>query len=139
MQIVEYGSPIALADAKRVTEAAETEALANGWAMVIVVVDSAGQLVTLHKMDHAQLGSIDIAQAKARTAINFKRPTKLFEDAIATGGIGLRLLATDGLAPLEGGVPLLSDGKVIGAIGVSGARSTQDGQVAEAGARIVNG
>lgn len=139
MQILEYGLPISLADAKRVIEAAETEASANQWAMVIAVVDSTGYLVALHKMDHAQFGSIAIAQAKVQTAVNFKRPTKVFEEAVAQGGLGLRLLSTSGLCPLEGGIPLLGDGKVIGAIGVSGAQSTQDGQVAMAGARVING
>ena len=139
MQIIEYGLPISLADAKRVIEAAEAEASVNQWAMVIAVVDSTGHLVALHKMDHAQFGSIAIAQAKAQTAVNFKRPTKVFEEAVAQGGLGLRLLSTQGLCPLEGGIPLLGDGKVIGAIGVSGAQSTQDGQVAMAGARVING
>ena len=139
MQISEYGPLISLADAKRVIEAAEAEASANQWAMVIAVVDSTGHLVALHKMDHAQFGSITIAQAKAQTAVNFKRPTKVFEEAVAQGGLGLRLLSTPGLCPLEGGIPLLGDGKVIGAIGVSGAQSTQDGQVAMAGARVING
>ena len=139
MQIIEYGPPILLADAKRVIEAAETEASTNQWAMVVAVVDGTGHLVALHKMDHAQFGSIAIAQAKAQTAVNFKRPTKVFEEAVAQGGLGLRLLSTQGLCPLEGGIPLLGDGKVIGAIGVSGAQSTQDGQVAMAGARVING
>ena len=107
--------------------------------MVIAVMDSTGHLVALHKIDHAQFGSIVIAQAKAQTAVNFKRPTKVFEEAVAQGGLGLRLLSTPGLCPLEGGIPLLGDGKVIGAIGVSGAQSTQDGQVAMAGARVING
>ena len=139
MQIIEYGPPISLADVKRVIEAAETEASTNQWAMVVAVVDGTGHLVALHKMDHAQFGSIAIAQAKAQTAVNFKRPTKVFEEAVAQGGLGLRLLSTQGLCPLEGGIPLLGDGKVIGAIGVSGAQSTQDGQVAMAGARVING
>lgn len=138
MQIVEYGPPISLADAKRAIEAAEAEASANQWAMVIAVVDSTGHLVALHKMDHAQFGSIAIAQAKAQTAVNFKRPSKVFEEAVAEGGLGLRLLATQGLCPLEGGIPLFRGGKLIGAIGASGAQSTQDGQVAMAGARVVN-
>jgi uncharacterized protein GlcG (DUF336 family) len=139
MQIIEYGPPISLADVKRGSGAAETEASTNQWAMVIAVVDGTGHLVALHKMDHAQFGSIAIAQAKAQTAVNFKRPTKVFEEAVAQGGLGLRLLSTQGLCPLEGGIPLLGDGKVIGAIGVSGAQSTQDGQVAMAGARVING
>ena len=139
MQIFEYGPPISLADAKRVIEAAEDEASANQWAMVIAVADSTGHLVALHRMDHAQFGSLPIAQAKALTAVSFKRPTKIFEEAVAQGGLGLRLLSTPGLCPLEGGIPLLRDGKVIGAIGVSGAQSSQDGQVAAAGVRAIQG
>lgn len=136
---LEYGPPISLTDAKRVIAAAEAEASANQWAMVIAVADSTGHLVALHKMDLAQFGSIAIAQEKAQTAVNFKRSTKVFEEAVAQGGVGLRLLSTVGLCPLEGGVPLLRDGKVIGAIGVSGAQSTQDGQVAAAGTRVIQG
>ena len=138
MQTLEYGLPISLVDAKKVIEAAETEASSNHWAMVIAVVDSTGHLVALHRMDQSQFGSIAIAQAKAQTAVNFKRPTVVFEEAVAQGGLGLRLLSTPDLCPLEGGIPLLRDGKVIGAIGVSGAQSSQDGQVAMAGVRIMN-
>ena len=139
MMVLEYGPPISLADAKRVIDAAEAEASANRWAMVIAVMDSSGHLVALHKMDHAQFGSVTIAQAKAQTAVDFKRPTKVFEEAVAQGGLGLRLLSTPGLCPLDGGIPLLGEGKVVGAIGVSGAQSTQDGQVAAAGARVFQG
>jgi glc operon protein GlcG len=139
VQILEYGPPISLAVARKVMDAAEAEASANGWAMVIAVVDSTGHLVALSKMDHAQFGSIAIAQAKARTAVNFKRPSKVFEDAVAAGGLGLRLLSTHDLCPLEGGIPLLGNGRIIGAVGVSGAQSGQDGQVAMAGARVTNG
>jgi uncharacterized protein GlcG (DUF336 family) len=137
MQIREYGSPISLELAKDVTAAAEKAASENDWSMVIAVVDSTGHLVVLHKMDHAQYGSVEIAQSKARTAVNFKRSTKVFEDAVAEGGLGLRLLSTPGLCALEGGVPLVREGKLIGAIGVSGAQSTQDGIVAAAGASAI--
>ncbi|HJT11402.1 MAG TPA: heme-binding protein, partial [Dongiaceae bacterium] len=89
---IEYGPPIPLALAKRVAERAEAEAAANGWAMVIAIVDSAGHLVLLHKMEHAQFGSIAIAEGKARTSVNFKRPTKAFEETLAAGGLGLRVL-----------------------------------------------
>lgn len=129
---LQYGPPISLALAKRVAEKAEAEAAANGWAMVIAIVDSGGHLVLLHKMEHAQFGSVDIAQGKARTAVNFKRPTKVLEDAVAGGGLGLRMLAVDGMLPLEGGVLLMQHDRIIGAIGVSGASSHQDGQVAAA-------
>jgi uncharacterized protein GlcG (DUF336 family) len=139
MQIPGYGPPIALAAAKRVVEAAEAEAHANGWAVVIAVVDSAGHLVVLHRRDQALLGAIAVAQAKARTAVAFKRPTKVFEEAVGGGGAGLRFLATPDLCPLEGGLPIVADGAIVGAIGVAGAQSAQDGQVAAAGVRAAGG
>jgi uncharacterized protein GlcG (DUF336 family) len=130
--IVEFGPPIPLALAKKITARAEAEAQALGLALVFAILDSGGNLVLLHKMDHAQLGSIAIAQGKAKTALNFKRPTKAIEDAIIAGGKGLRMLAVDGLYPMEGGVLLMQHGRIIGALGVSGASSDQDGQVAAA-------
>jgi len=137
VSILEYGPPLSLATAKRVLEAAEAEAAANQWAMVIAVADSGGNLVALHRMDRAQFGSLELAQAKARSAVYFKRSTKVFEDALAGGGLGLRMLSADGICPFEGGLPLMSGGKVIGAIGVSGATSAQDGQVALVGAKAI--
>ncbi|WP_119304917.1 GlcG/HbpS family heme-binding protein [Dongia deserti] len=134
---LEYGPPIALEAAKRVMVAAEAEAHANDWPMVIAIVDSGGNLVMLHSLDHAQHGSVVIAQEKARCAVNFKRPTKAFEDALAEGGFNLRVLAAPGMLPLEGGLPLIAAGRIVGAIGVSGMRSTQDAQVAEAGAKAL--
>ncbi|MEO6918744.1 MAG: heme-binding protein [Collimonas sp.] len=135
--VLPYGPPISLDSARRVATAAEAAALAKGWPMVIAVMDSGANLVLLHKMDQAQTGSIQVAQAKAESAVRFKRPTKVFEEALMAGGLGLRLLATAGACPLEGGLPLLQDGKVIGAIGVSGMQSTQDGQVAAAGVEVL--
>jgi glc operon protein GlcG len=134
---LEYGAPISLEQAKGVMAVAEAEARANGWPMVIAIVDSGGHLVMLHSFDHAQHGSVVIAEEKARCSVNFKRPTKAIEEAVAQGGLNLRMLATPGMVPLEGGVPLIADGKILGAIGVSGMRSTQDGQVAEAGAKAL--
>ncbi len=131
---LEYGAPISLEAAKRVMAAAEAEAHANGWPMVIAIVDSGGNLVMLHSLDHAQHGSVAMAQEKARCAANFKRATKTFEDAVAEGGYNLRILAAPGMLPLEGGLPLIAGGSIVGAIGVSGMRSTQDGEVAAAGA-----
>jgi uncharacterized protein GlcG (DUF336 family) len=136
-QIISYGPPVSLAVAQRVAAAAEAEAHDNGWPMVIAVMDSGANLVVLHKMDHAQTGSVEIAQAKARSTVRFKRPTRVFEEALATGGLNLRLLATEGACPLEGGIPLMHEGCLIGAIGVSGMQSTQDAQVAAVGARAV--
>jgi uncharacterized protein GlcG (DUF336 family) len=136
---LEYGAPISLEQAKRVMQAAEAVARANDWPMVIAIVDSGGHLVMLHSLDHAQHGSVLIAQEKARCAVNFKRPTKVIEDAIAQGGINLRMLAAPGVMPMEGGVLLIEEGRIVGAIGVSGMRSTQDGEVAEAGAKALQG
>jgi uncharacterized protein GlcG (DUF336 family) len=129
-----YGAPIALEAAKRVMAAAEAEALAQQWPLAIAIVDNGGNLVMFHKMDQTQLGSIAIAQFKAETAVNFKRPTKMFEETIAAGGFGLRFLSVSNACALEGGLPLFIEGAIVGAIGVSGMHSTQDAQVAAAGA-----
>lgn len=129
-----YGAPIALAEAARVMAAAQAEAVRNDWPMVIAIVGSGGHLVMLHALDDAQHGSVAVAQAKAETAVNFRRPSKLFEEAVEAGGLGLRVLAMSNLLPLDGGLPLIVNGCVIGAIGVSGMQSTQDAQVAAAGA-----
>lgn len=129
-----YGTPITLAEAARVMAAAQGEAVRNDWPMVIAIVGSGGHLVMLHALDDAQHGSVAVAQAKAETAVNFRRPSKLFEEAVEAGGLGLRVLAMSNLLPLDGGLPLIVDGCVIGAIGVSGMQSTQDAQVAAAGA-----
>jgi uncharacterized protein GlcG (DUF336 family) len=96
-------------------------------------IDSGGNIVMLHRRDDVQLSSIEIAQGKAKTALMFKRPSKVLDDAIAGGGAGLRFLALKDIVPLEGGVPIVLDGKIIGAIGVSGVLSSQDAQVARAG------
>ena len=130
--IVQYGEPITLDLAGQITAAAIKEANANGWTMAIAIVDCGGNLVMFEKMDNTQVGSIEVAIGKAKTANNFKRATKLMEDAVAGGGIGLRMLAIPGVFPLEGGEPILVNGKIVGAIGVSGMQSTQDGQVVKA-------
>jgi uncharacterized protein GlcG (DUF336 family) len=132
-----YGAPISLADATRVMAAAQAEAQRNDWPMAIAIVGSGGHLVMLHALDDVQHASVAVAQAKAGTAVNFRRPSKLFEDAVRDGGLGLRLLGMDNLLPLDGGLPLYRDGKVVGAIGVSGMQSTQDAQVAAAGAALM--
>jgi glc operon protein GlcG len=131
-----YGAPITLAAAKQAMAAAEAEAAKNGWGVAIAIVDSGANLVMLHRLDNAQLSSVRIAQAKATTAAEFRRPTKVFEDAVAGGGIGLRVL-TFGASVAEGGVPIVSGGAIVGAIGVSGVQSHQDAQVAQAGADAV--
>ena len=132
--IIPYGTPISLDMAKKAMDAAEAEATRNNWPVAIVIVDSGGNPVMLHRLDNTQIGSIRVAEGKARTAVEFRRPTKAMEDAVAGGGAGLRLLAIPGAMVLEGGVPILVEGKIIGAIGVSGVLSSQDAQVAKAGA-----
>lgn len=128
-----YGPSITLEEARRVMQAAEAEARSNGWPMVIAIVDTAGLLVMFHRMDNTQTGSVEIGPAKARTAALFKRPTRAFEEAIANGGIGLRMLSMTHVMPLEGGLPIERNGAIIGGIGVSGMSSPQDAQVARAG------
>jgi len=128
-----YGPPINLEVAKQVMAGAEAEAEKNKWPVVIAIVDSGGNMVMLHRRDDAQLSAIQTAEGKARTAVLFKRPTKLLDEVISGGGSGLRYLALKDVLPLEGGVPIVIDGKIVGAIGVSGVLSAQDTQIARAG------
>lgn len=128
-----YGAPIPLEAAKKAMAAAEADATKNNWGVAIAIVDSGGNLVMLQRLDNTQLSAVRIAEAKARTAVEFRRPTKVMEDAVAGGGIGLRVL-TFGASVAEGGVPIVSRGKIVGGIGVSGVASHQDAQVAQAGA-----
>ena len=123
---------ITLDGAKAILAAAEAEAVKNKWTVAIAVVDESGNLIAFHRIDDTQVGSIDIALGKARTAARMKRPTKALEDAVAGGRTVM--LAIEGIMPLEGGVPVMLDGRVIGAVGVSGVTSQQDAQVAQAGA-----
>ena len=123
---------LTLDGAKKVAAAAEAEAKKNNWNVVIAVVDDGGHLIYLQRIDGTQTGSIDVAIQKARTAQAFKRPTKVFEDAIAGGRNAL--IALHGALPLEGGLPIVVGGQLVGAIGVSGVKSTEDGQIAKAGA-----
>ena len=122
---------LSLAAAKSIAAAAEAEAVKNKWNVVIVVVDEGGQMLYLQRMDGTQYGSVDVAIKKARTSSAFKRPTKVFEDAIAGGRNAI--IALEGALPLEGGLPLTYQGQIVGAIGVSGVTSQQDGQIAKAG------
>lgn len=131
------GPSIGLDAAKKAAAAASAEARKNGWFMAIALVDPAGTLVYFEKADTTQLGSAVVAIDKARSAALFKRPTKAFQDVVAAGGDGLRILRLQGAMPIEGGVPLIIDGKIVGAIGVSGATSAQDAQCANAGAASV--
>jgi glc operon protein GlcG len=129
-----YGAPLAIEAARKAMAAAEAEASRNNWGVAIAILDSGGHLVMLHRLDSTQIASIRIAEGKARTALEFRRPTKALEDTVAGGGAGLRLLSLEGVYPLEGGVLIQSEGKIVGAIGVSGVLSSQDAQVARAGA-----
>ena len=122
---------LTLDGAKKVAAAAEAEARKNNWNVVIAVVDDGGHLLYLQRIDGTQTGSIDVAIQKARTAQAFKRPTKVFEDAIAGGRNAL--IALHGALPLEGGLPIMVGGQLVGAIGVSGVKSTEDGQIAKSG------
>jgi glc operon protein GlcG len=133
-----YGPSISLAAAKRVMAAAEKEAISNNWQMTIAILDSGGHIVLMQRLDNSQLGSEDVALSKARSSVNFRRPTKVFSDSLAQGGANIRLLTIEGLTPLPGGVPLIHDGLLIGAIGVSGGSGEQDDQVANAGANALN-
>jgi uncharacterized protein GlcG (DUF336 family) len=125
--------PISLEQAKKVMDAAEAEARKNGWPVAIAIVDSAAQLQMFRKLDSTQHASVAIAQGKAMTAVNYRRPSKALEDAIAGGGAALRLLALEGITPLEGGILIVVDGRIAGGIGVSGVTAAQDAQVARAG------
>jgi glc operon protein GlcG len=129
-----YGPPVTLDQAKRAMAAAELEAMKNSWQVAIAILDSGGNMVMFHKIDNTQLSASEGAEGKARTSLQFKRPSKALDDAIAAGGGGMRLLALKDITPLEGGIPLVANGAIVGAIGVSGALSAQDAQVAKAGA-----
>ena len=129
-----YGLSITLENARKAAAAALEEARKNHWTMAVAVVDAGGNLVYYEKMDNTQLGSANVAVDKARSAALFKRPTKAFQDALASGGGGLRVLGLQRAIPVEGGLPLVMDNQIVGAIGVSGDTSEHDGQCAKAGA-----
>ena len=131
---VPYGMPVSLENAKKASAAASAEARKNNWNMAIAIVDPSGTLVYYEKMDNTQMGSAKVAINKARSAALFKRPTKAFQDRLTSGSAGLPVLAVEGAVPVEGGLPLVIDGHIIGAIGVSGDSSDHDGLCAQAGA-----
>jgi glc operon protein GlcG len=135
--LVSYGLSISTDSAKIAAAAAIAAARKSHWKQAIAVVDTGGHLVYFEKMQDTQTGSVELAIEKARTAALFRRPTKVFEDGVAAGGEGLRLLRLTGAIPIDGGVPIVVEGKLVGAIGVSGGTGAQDGQVAEAGAMAV--
>src|SRR5271163_3352796 len=134
---VPYGRPISLYQAQAVIHAAVTEAKKRNWKMNIAVCDSGGNLVAFQRMDGAMLASIQIAEHKARAAVTFRRPTKVFEDGINLMHLNY-LLAFDGIIASRGGIPLIEQGVIIGAIGSSGGTDSQDGIVSEAGAAVIN-
>jgi glc operon protein GlcG len=129
-----YGPPISVDTAKKAAAAALAEARKNNWTMAVAIVDPNGDLVYYEKMDNTQLGSSQVSINKARSAARYKRATKAFQDGLAAGGAGLRILGLEGAVPVEGGVPIIIDGKIVGAIGVSGDTSDHDGVCANAGA-----
>ena len=131
-----YGAPITLDQAKKAMAAAEAKAKQNNWNVVISIVDSGGHMVMLQRLDGTQLAAIRIADGKARTAVEFRRPTKALEDVIAGGGAGLRYFTVRGATLIEGGIPIVADGKIVGGIGVSGVHATEDAQIARAGAAL---
>ncbi|HET7505237.1 MAG TPA: heme-binding protein [Kofleriaceae bacterium] len=127
-----YGPAISVETARKVAATAAAEGKKNGWTVAVAIVDPDGELVFFERMDNTQSGSVTVAQEKARSAARFKRPTKAFEDALVGGRQAI--LSLPGAIPLEGGIPLLIDGKIVGAIGVSGGTSQQDGVCAQAAA-----
>jgi glc operon protein GlcG len=123
---------LSLADAKRVAAAASAKAEAEGWTVVIAIHDGGGHLIYLERADGTQLGSVLVAQEKSRTALLFKRPTKALEEGVLGGRV--HMMSLPGVTAVEGGLPLILDGEIVGSIGVSGVQSSQDGQAAAAGA-----
>lgn len=131
-----YGAPVTLEQTKKAMAAAEAEATKNNLAMVIAIVDSTGYLIMLHRMDNASYGSIRVATGKARTAFEFRAPTKNLHERL-NAGTATHLLTLGGATLIEGGLPIVVGGKIVGAIGVSGGSPMQDAQVAKAGADAV--
>jgi glc operon protein GlcG len=128
---------ITLEDAKKGLAAGESEARKNNWNVAIAILDAGGHLIAFQKMDDTQIGSVNISIGKAKTALNFKRPTKAMEDIVAGGRMAF--LAVEGILPIQGGLPVVIDGKVIGSVGVSGVQSSQDEQVAQAAVNALQG
>ena len=129
-----YGPPITLDQAKKAMAGAEAEAKKNNWPVVITILDSGGHVVLIQRLDGAQFGSIEVSRDKAHSAVAFRRPTKAFEDGLTQGGANLRLLNLRGASMLDGGLPIVVDGKIVGGIGVSGVTGAQDAQIGRAGA-----
>jgi glc operon protein GlcG len=136
-QVPSYGPSIGLEQARKVLAAAQAEARKNNWPVAIAVVDTHGDLVAFEKMDDTQIASVQVAQDKGKSAAIYRRPTKVFENLLAGGGAGTRVLTLRNASAVEGGLPIVVGGKIIGGIGVSGVTSEQDGVVAKAGAEAL--
>jgi uncharacterized protein GlcG (DUF336 family) len=132
-----YGAPISLEEAKKPAAAALAEAIKNNWTMAVAIVDPSGNLVYYEKMDNTQLGSAELAIGKARSATLWKRSTIAMQESLADGGSNLKVFRLQGAVPVAGGFPLIADGKIIGAIGVSGDSAANDNQAATVGAAVV--
>jgi glc operon protein GlcG len=132
-----YGAPISLQRAQGLAQVAMAEAAKRGWQLNIAVVDSGANLVTFVRMDGAQLASIAVSEHKARVAVKFRRPTKAFEDAVQKAGLNY-VLTLDDIVASRGGIPLIEDGKLIGAIGCSGGTGSQDEVACAAAAATIN-
>ena len=132
-----YGAPISNESAKKVMAAAEKEAMDNGWNVAITILDSGGHVMMSQRFDNTPYGSIRISEAKARAAVEFKNPTKVYHEVIAAGGAGRRLLSVPDAVFLQGGNLIVQDGVIVGSIGTSGATSDQDEQTSMAGAAAV--
>jgi glc operon protein GlcG len=132
-----YGAPISYESAKKVMAAAEKEAMDNGWNVAITVLDSGGHVMLSQRFDNTSYGSLRISESKARTALEFRNATKVYQDTIAAGGAGLRLLSVPDAVFLQGGILIVEDGVIVGSIGASGVTSAQDEQVSLAGAAAV--
>jgi glc operon protein GlcG len=133
-QVPQYGQNINLEQARKALAAGQAEARKNNWPVAIAILDTAGNLVAYEKMDNTQTASVQVAIDKGKSAAIYRRPTKVFEDIVAKGGAGLRVMNLRDASVVEGGVPIVVEGKVIGGIGVSGVNADQDGVVARAGA-----
>ncbi len=133
----QYGPSINLDTARKVLAAAQAEAIKQNWPVAIAIVDNAGLLVAYEKMDQTQTASVQVAIDKGSSAAIYRRPTKVFEDLVAKGGAGMRVMNLRGASTVEGGVPIYVEGRIVGGIGVSGVNSDQDGVVAKAGADAV--
>ena len=133
-QVPQYGGEITLEQAKKAVAAAAAESRKNSWPMAIAVVDNHGFLVAFEKLDNTQTASVQVAIDKAVSSAIYRRPTKVFQDAVAGGGAGLRVMSLRGASTVEGGLPLIVDGKIVGGIGISGMAADQDGVIAKAGA-----